>query len=155
MGTHNTRAIALPDVAAAVLVATGFILLVSLIPEPARRRFMAIFVAGAGSVYLNGGLGAWEFVFAAVATYVAYRGLESYRYIAAAWLMHTAWDVAHHWYGNPIWAFAPTSSAQCAITDSLIAVWFFAGAPGVYGWRRQRVTALQCPRQESNLRPPA
>jgi hypothetical protein len=136
MDAHDIRAVTLPDVAAATLVAIGFILLVSLIPEPSRRRFMAVFVAGAGSVYLNGGLGAWEFLFAALATYVAYRGLESYRFIGTAWLMHTAWDMAHHWYGNPIWAFAPTSSAQCAIADGIIALWFFAGAPSAYGWRR-------------------
>ncbi len=35
--------------------------------------------------------------------------------------MHTGWDVMHHLYGNPIMAFAPSSSAQCTITDALIA----------------------------------
>lgn len=42
---------------------------------------MAIFVAGAGGAYLNGGLGVWEFPFAALMLYVAYRGLRSYAFI--------------------------------------------------------------------------
>ena len=137
MTTQAARVIGWVDVGAPAVVAVVFVLLVSLLREPARRRFMAVFVAGAGSAYLNGGLGLWEFAYSAVATYVAYRGLESYRFIGAAWLMHTAWDVAHHLYGEPIMYFAPTSSAQCAVCDALIALWCFAGAPSVYdGWRR-------------------
>jgi len=30
--------------------------------------------------------------------------------------------------GNPIWPFMPTSSWGCMIFDSLIALWFLAGA---------------------------
>jgi uncharacterized protein DUF6010 len=114
-----------------VAIAGVFILLVSLLPEPARRRFNAIFVAGAGSAYLNGGFGVWEFPYAAVACWVAYRGLDDYRFIGLAWLMHTCWDVAHHFWGNPIVPFQATSSAGCAITDALIAIWFLRGAPTV------------------------
>ncbi len=127
----------------ALVVAIVFVFLVSLLKEPARQRFMAIFVAGAGSAYLNGGLGLWEFLFTAVATYVAYRGLESYRFIGAAWLLHTMWDVAHHFYGAPIVFFMPTSSAQCAITDALIALWFFRGAPSVYEMLHDRRAAAR------------
>src|SRR5262245_62258123 len=94
MHAHDVRLVAWPDVAAATLVAIGFMLLVSLIPEPSRRRFMAIFVAGAGSVYLNGGLGAWGVVFAAVGTWGAYCGVESYRLIGLGWLMSTAGEHA-------------------------------------------------------------
>ncbi len=72
----------------------------------------------------------------AAATYVAYRGLASYAWIGASWLMHTAWDLAHQLWGNPILAFMPSSSAGCAITDALIAVWFLRGAPSVYGLLR-------------------
>ncbi|HEV7732626.1 MAG TPA: DUF6010 family protein [Candidatus Binatia bacterium] len=121
------------DVVVALAVPIVVVCLVSLIPEPARRRFMAIGVAGAGATYLNGGFGPWELVFCGVATWVAYRGLESYTWIGVAWLMHTAWDLAHHLWGNPILAFMPSSSAGCAITDALIAVWFLRGAPSVYG----------------------
>jgi hypothetical protein len=120
-------------VLAAVLVATVYGALASLIKEPARQRFNSILVAGAGAAYLNGGLGPWEFLYTAVATWVAYKGLASYRYIGVAWLMHTGWDVAHHFWGHPIMSFAPASSAQCAICDALLALWFFAGAPS---WRK-------------------
>jgi len=138
METHAIRTVTIVDGTMAVVIAIAFIFLVSLLKEPTRQRFMAIFVAGAGAAYLNGGFGMWEFLFTAAATYVAYRGLESYRFIGAAWLMHTTWDIAHHFYGNPIISFAPTSSAGCAITDALIAVWFFRGAPSVYEMLRSR-----------------
>jgi len=124
------------DAALAVVVALVFVALASLAREPARRRFNAILVAGAGAAYLNGGLGPWEFAYTGVATVVAYRGLEAYRFIGVAWLMHTGWDVLHHFHGRPIMFFAPTSSGQCAITDALLALWFFAGAPSVYSRRR-------------------
>jgi hypothetical protein len=138
MDAHALRAFGTLDVLMATTVAIVFVFLVSLLREPARQRFMAIFVAGAGSAYLNGGLGGWEFLFTSVATYVAYRGLESYRWIALAWLMHTAWDVVHHLWGEPIIFFMPSSSAQCAVTDALIAVWFWYGAPSVYDLRARR-----------------
>jgi len=111
-----------------------FVALNSLIPEPARRRWNAIFVAGAGSAYLSGGLGFLEFPYILIATYVAYRGLDAHRWIGIAWLMHTGWDVVHHLYGNPIWVFAPKSSAGCAVFDAAIAIWFLAGAPSVFEW---------------------
>jgi len=46
--------------------------------------------------------------------------------------MHAAWDLAHHLWGNPIWPFMPTSSWGCMIFDSLIALWFLAGAPSLW-----------------------
>jgi hypothetical protein len=71
-------------------------------------------------------------VFCAVVTFCAYKGLQSYRFIGIGWLLHSAWDVLHHLYGNPIVPFAPASSAGCAITDAIIAMWFFADAPSVF-----------------------
>ncbi|HMJ56970.1 MAG TPA: DUF6010 family protein [Polyangiaceae bacterium] len=127
------------DIIAPVVIAVAFVFLGSLLKEPTRQRFMAIFVAGAGAAYLNGGLGHWEFAFTAIATYVAYRGLASYRFIALAWVLHVAWDVMHHFFGRPIVFFAATSSAGCAIMDSIIAVWFFFGAPRVYDLLRPGV----------------
>jgi Family of unknown function (DUF6010) len=120
------------------LNAVVFVLGMSLVREPARQRFNAIFVAGAGAAYLNGGLGLWEFPFIAVATAAAYLGLQSYRFIGIAWLLHTAWDVVHHLYGNPIWPWQPLSSFGCAVLDALIALWFLAGAPSVYSLARRR-----------------
>jgi len=105
---------------------------------------MAIMLAGAGAAYLNGGLGLWELVFTAVVTACAYQGLHSYRWIGFGWLLHTAWDVLHHLYGNPIVPFSATSSLGCAMCDPVIAAWCFAGAPAVSAlWRRQPHDAYQ------------
>jgi len=131
-----SRELAAADLIAPALGAVVFVFLMSLVREPARRHFNAIFVAGAGAAYLNGGLGAWEFPFIGVATAAAYLGLRSYRWIGVAWLLHAGWDAVHHLYGNPIWPWAPTSSAGCAVFDALIAIWFLAGAPAVYGLLR-------------------
>ncbi|MBV8730627.1 MAG: hypothetical protein JO336_12545 [Acidobacteriia bacterium] len=108
-----------------------FVSMMSFVPEPQRRAFNAIFVAGACGAYLSGGFGAWELVFPIVALPVVYCGLGSYRWIGAAWLMHALWDLAHHLWGNPIWPFLRTSSFGCMTFDSLIAIWFLAGAPAL------------------------
>ncbi|WP_410598124.1 DUF6010 family protein [Amycolatopsis sp. lyj-90] len=116
---------------APILVGLTYVVLMSLIHEPHRRRFNAIMVAGAGAAYLSGGgLGIWELVFTAVMAYVAYRGLESWTFIGVAWLLHTAWDVVHHLKGAPIIPFLGDSSFGCAICDPVIAVWCFAGGGG-------------------------
>jgi hypothetical protein len=109
------------------------ILLVSLMREPNRRYFMAIMVSGAGSAYLSGGgFGKWEVAFCGLVSICAYKGLQSYRLIGIGWLLHTAWDILHHLYGNPILPFDATSSLGCAIFDPVIAAWCFAGAPSLY-----------------------
>jgi Family of unknown function (DUF6010) len=120
------------DILVPVIVALVYISLCSLFKEPSRRNFNAIFIAGAGAAYLNGGFGIWEFAFLAVVTYCAYKGLRSYSFVGAGWLLHTGWDVLHHLYGNPIVPFVPESSLGCAICDPVIALWCFAGAPSVY-----------------------
>lgn len=112
-----------------LVVAGVFILLCGRLREPDRKRFSAIFVAGAGAAYLGGGLGGWEFAFCALMTFIAYRGLRDYRFIGAGWVLHTLWDIVHHLYGNPIVPFLPMSSAGCAICDLGLAAWYFAGAP--------------------------
>jgi hypothetical protein len=121
------------SIVAPFLVAFVLVVIMAAIPEPARRRFNAIFVAGAGAAYLSGGgLGYAELGYAAAASYVAYRGLESHRWIGLAWLMHSAWDITHHAYGETILPMVPDASFGCAITDALFALWFLAGAPS---WR--------------------
>ena len=125
--------IGLVDVVAPIVVAVLFIVATSAFREPQRRNFNAIMIAGAGAAYLNGGLGIWEFAFAAIVTYCAYQGLNSYRFIGLGWILHTGWDVVHHLYGTPIVPFVPTSSLGCAICDPIIAAWCFAGAPSVFG----------------------
>jgi hypothetical protein len=108
-----------------------FVALMAQVAEPARRTLNAILVAGASGVYLSGGFGPWELIYPAIVTPVVYRGLQSYRFIGVAWLMHSCWDIAHHFWGNPIWPFMPSSSFGCMIFDALIAMWFFAGAPSI------------------------
>jgi hypothetical protein len=131
MTTHAASALHLSDVAGPAAAAVVFVAIMSLVKEPARRTFNALLVAGASGAYLSGGLGAWELVYPAAGLAVAYLGLRSYPAIGVAWLMHAAWDLVHHLYGNPIWPFLPTSSLGCMIFDSLIAVWFLAGAPSL------------------------
>ena len=118
--------------ASPVIFAFIAIALVSLIKEPARQKFMALMIAGAGAAYLSGGFGLWEMAFNALMSVVAFYGLRSYRYIGIGWLLHTGWDILHHLYGNPILPFSPTSSLGCTIFDPVIAAWFFAGAPSVW-----------------------
>jgi len=112
-----------------------FVAIMSLVPHPARRSFNAIFAAGAVGAYIGGALGPWELIYPVLATPVVYLGLQSYRAIGVAWLMHAGWDLPHHLLGHPIWPFVRTSSLGCLIFDSLIAVWFLAGAPS---FRRAR-----------------
>jgi hypothetical protein len=116
-----------------VVIAIFFIVLCSLIKGPARKNFMAILLAGAGSAYLSGGgFGRWEMVFCSQMAICAYNGLQSYRFIGIGWLLHTGWDILHHLYGNPLLPFDPTSSLGCAICDPVIAAWCFAGAPSLF-----------------------
>jgi len=128
------------DVLGPVIGACAFVLVMSLVREPTRRTLNAVIVAGASGVYLSGGFGFWEVVYPLVVTPVVYRALNSYRYIGIAWLMHAAWDLPHHFWGNPIWPFMPTSSFGCFVFDSLIAQWFVAGARPVVRptWRLMR-----------------
>jgi hypothetical protein len=60
--------------------------------------------------YLSGGaLGKWEFAFTAVVTFCAYKGLQSYRFIGLGWILHTVWDITHHFYGCPSRKLHPAS----------------------------------------------
>ena len=115
------------------LQAIAFVFLMSLLREPTRQQLNAILVAGAGSAYMSGGLGYLEYPFIPVATAAAYLGLRSYRWIGVAWFLHVGWDIVHHFYGSPIWFWMPLSSLACATLDTLIGIWFLAGAPSVYG----------------------
>lgn len=126
------------DIAGPAIGAGVFVLVMSLVPEPTRRTFNAILVAGASGVYLSGGFGAWELLYPVIVTPVTFRALRSYRFTGIAWLMHAAWDLPHHLWGNPIWPFMRTSSFGCVVFDSLIAAWFIAGAPALVTRRGPR-----------------
>ena len=128
---HTSPPLQVMDWVGPAVGAVVFALAMSLVKEPARRRFNAVLVAGASGVYLSGGFGPWELLYPALTAPVVYLALDSYRFIGLAWLMHAGWDIVHHYWGNPIWPFMPTSSWGCMIFDSLIAIWFVAGAPSL------------------------
>jgi hypothetical protein len=142
-GMHQAPPLALMDYVGPAVAAVAFVCIMSLVREPTRRTLNALIVAGSSGVYLNGGFGIWELVFPLIAMPVAYRGLSSHRSIGAAWLLHAAWDLPHHFWGNPIWPFMPTASFGCFVFDTLIAVWFLAGAPALVGPFRARAEALR------------
>jgi hypothetical protein len=119
------------DVVGPAIGAGVFVVAMSFVPEPTRRTLNAVIVAGASGVYLSGGFGLWELVYPVLATPVVFLALRSHRFVGLAWLMHAAWDLPHHLWGNPIWPFMPTSSFGCLVFDSLIALWFLAGAPAL------------------------
>jgi hypothetical protein len=130
---------------APVLVGLLYIFVMSALREPARRRFNAIMIAGAGAAYLSSsrGFGAWELVFTAAVTYCAYRGLDSYAWIGVAWLLHAGWDLLHYFKGAPILPFAGHSSLGCAICDPVIALWCLRGGPSLLELVRQRLARTE------------
>lgn len=138
METHVAPDFTVVNAAAAVAIAFVYIGLSSLVKEPERRKLNAIIVAGAGAAYLSGGLGPWEFLFCGIMTFVAYKGLDNYTWIGIGWLLHTGWDIVHHLYAQPIVPFSPSSSAGCAVCDSVLAAWLIVGAPSVFGWIRNK-----------------
>lgn len=120
----------LADYVGPVIGAVVFIVIMSRVHEPARHNYNAILLAGAGGAYMNGGFGSWELAYAALATgVIGYLALRSYYFLGLGWLMHACWDLLHHLYGQPLWPFMPTSSFGCMMFDTLIAIWFMAGAP--------------------------
>ncbi len=122
-----------------VIVGIVYCLLMSLIKESHRRHLNAIMVGGAGAAYLSGGgFGPWEFPVVALTAYVAYRGLNSWAFVGVGWLLHTAWDVAHHLKGNPILPFYHDASLACAICDPVIALWCLRGGPSLLALVRHR-----------------
>ncbi len=109
-----------------------FIAIMSLVKEPLKRQINVVIAGGFTTIYVNGGFGAWEFAYMALATIPAVLGHRSYKYIGVVWLMHTGWDLVHHFYGMPLWHFAELSSLGCAVMDAIVAIWFFAGAPSIF-----------------------
>jgi hypothetical protein len=127
-----SHALQLVDYLAPAVAAVVFVALMSLLKEPLRLKLNAVLVVGAAGLYVSGGgFGPWEMIYPVIVTPVAYFALGSYRFIGVGWLMHAGWDLLHHAYGNPLWPFMPSSSFGCLIFDSLIAIWFLAGAPSL------------------------
>jgi len=133
---HEVPVVHAMDAIGPLLAAAVFVAVMSLVREPVRRTLNALLIAGSTLAYLSGGFGPWELIYPAAVTPIAYFALRSYGLIGIGWLLHSAWDVLHHLYGNPIWPFMPTSSFGCLIFDSAIAVWFLLAAPSIYGMPR-------------------
>lgn len=143
METHVVPGFTLIHGLCAVMIALLYITFSSLLKEPARQKLNAIVIGGAGATYLSGGLGGWEFAFCTLMVFVAFKGLTHYYFIGIGWLLHSCWDVLHHLYGNPIVPFSPSSSAGCAVCDSILAIWFFMKAPPVINLFRKRANTLK------------
>ena len=65
---HNSPPLLVVDYVGPIVSAVVFVIVMSLVKEPGRRTFNAIFVAGASGVYLSGGFGPWELLYPAIAT---------------------------------------------------------------------------------------
>jgi len=115
----------------AISVAAIFITIFSFVKEPYRQQINALIIAGAGGVYWSSGLGFYEFPLGVIMIFLAYKGMKDYKYLALGWIVHTVYDVLHHYYGNPIIPMAPGSSAGCAICDPVLAIWLYFNAPSV------------------------
>ena len=119
----------LVDYVAPALAGLVFIAIMSRIRDAVRLPLNAAFVIGASGVYMSGGFGLWEVVYAMLAGPVlGYFALRSYYAIGIGWLCHATWDILHHLYGHPIWPFMPSSSFGCLIFDTVIGAWFLCGA---------------------------
>ena len=124
-----------------VAVGLVWISVSSLLPEPHRRRFNAVFVGGAGAAYISGGsFGLGELAFTVPATVIAYFGLRSWTFIGVGWLLHTGWDVLHHRRGDPLIPSVHDSSFGCAICDPVIALWCLTGGRSLADLRRAVLT---------------
>ena len=136
MGTHITPDFGILNAVAAAGIAFVYIAIFSLVKEPNRQKINAVIIAGAGAVYWSGGLGVWEYLFSAVMLFVAFKAIDKYYFVGIGWLLHTFWDTLHHFYGNPIVPFSASSSAGCAVCDTILAIWFFYNAPSIYQFFR-------------------
>jgi hypothetical protein len=145
------RVVTLPALLLPLVPALLVIVILSKLPEPVRMRVSAVSAAGFTGLYLNGGFGAWELVYMAVASVPAYYAQRSYSAAGVAWLMHAGWDLLHHFYGNTLWHWDPMSSLGCAIMDPLVALWFFAGAPSVLGRSTRAQNPADAPRHSPAL----
>ena len=103
-----------------------------MVKEPNRQKINAVIIAGAGAVYWSGGFGVAEYLFSTVMLFVAFKAISKYYWVGIGWFLHTFWDTLHHFYGNPIVPFSASSSAGCAVCDSILAIWFFYNAPSIY-----------------------
>jgi Family of unknown function (DUF6010) len=124
----------------ASLLVPIFITLMSLLKEPLRQKINAGLIAVAGGAYINAGLMPFDQLFNVLLVFIAYKGLQDYKFIALGWILHTCWDIVHHFYGNPIDPTMPDSTNVCAFFDPQIALWFYFGAPSIFDLLRKKLS---------------
>jgi Family of unknown function (DUF6010) len=124
----------------AVILFPIFVTVMSLLKEPWRQKINAGLIAVAGGAYINGGLFPFDNLFNILLVFIAYKGLQDYKFIALGWILHTFFDIVHHFYANPIDPTIPYSTNVCAFFDPLIALWFFFGAPSIFGLARKKLS---------------
>jgi Family of unknown function (DUF6010) len=134
MNSHIIPDFTLANFILAIILAPIFIIIMSLLKEPLRQKINAGLIAVAGGAYINAGLMPFDQLFNVVLVFVAYKGLQNYKFIALGWIIHTCWDIVHHFYGHPIDFAVPESTNVCAFFDVLIAIWFFFNAPSVFDY---------------------
>jgi|GEM_PF-358698 len=127
---HSPPPLVWMDLLGPIPAAFLLVTVLSRLPRNVSLKLNALGVVGAGAAYIGHGLGVVELLYTAVASMVlGWWALHSFRVIGLGWLMHVAWDVVHHAVATPIWPFLPSSSASCAVFDTVLAVWLLADAP--------------------------
>jgi Family of unknown function (DUF6010) len=142
MNNHIITDFTLANFWLALILFPIFITIMSLLKEPWRQKVNAGLIAVAGGAYINGGLLPFDNLFNILLVFIAYHGLKDYKYIALGWILHTCFDIAHHFYGNPIDPAVPYSTNVCAFFDPMIAIWFYYGAPSVFDLFRKKAKIL-------------
>jgi hypothetical protein len=126
----------------AIILAPIFITIMSLIKEPLRQKINAGLLAVAGGAYINAGIMPFDQMFNVLLVIISYKGLQNYKYIALGWILHTFWDIVHHFYGNSIDPSIPSSTNVCAFFDVFIATWFYFGAPSIFDFIKNKFSFL-------------
>lgn len=116
-----------------------FVTIMSILKEPYRQKVNAGLIAVAGGAYINAGLMPFDQMFNVLLVFIAYKGLQNYKFIALGWILHTCWDIVHHFYGNPIDPSVPESTNVCAFFDVLLATWFFFNAPSIFDFVKTKL----------------
>jgi hypothetical protein len=138
MHTQIVPDFTLANIVLAVILAPIFIAIMSLIKEPLRQKINAGLISVAGGAYINAGIMPFDQIFNVLLVFIAYKGLPNYKFIALGWILHTCWDIVHHFYGNPIDPKIPESTNVCAFFDVMIAIWFFFDAPSIFDFLKKK-----------------
>ncbi|MCC3406986.1 MAG: hypothetical protein JGK17_15605 [Microcoleus sp. PH2017_10_PVI_O_A] len=126
------------DIVSGFIIAAIWICGFSVISEPRRRQVNCILVGLAASTYGNHSFGLTEAAGTIILLTLGILGLGNYRWLGVAWLVHSGLDIAHHIANDPMFQYFPASSVGCAVTDPILALWFFAGAPDIFGIIKQQ-----------------